>query len=348
METGLLDQLNPFMALISGRNQLADAIFYDVTSLTAAEWLSLGPWVDRKGGIVVVSPLKRQQPIRHYEQPLEFIVKEGNSIEAIVVAGVGSSVVGTAALARNVADGYDIDVAGIVSGYGMADVVVEALGGWYFYGKIDQLRFELQNGITNLNKYLSSIFARGGKVTDLIKNYEFPMDDFVPPSLDIRDLNEILLVRYVNATRPRLNIKLLLGHSKGNLLISSALNHISNELRSIVGDKTYARDDHSMQHLKVVTLGAVVDLPTKLIKAEHQYQFLGRLDVLGRANSPHLWWKHRICRNVDRRCRAPSQYEDSRILGRESSSKGARRRFARLHRRDERRRKRKGTHLSTH
>ena len=51
-----------------------------------------------------------------------------------------------------------------------------------------------------------------------------------------------------------------------------------------MGDKTYARDDHSMQHLKVVTLGAVVDLPSKLIKAEHQYQFLGRLDVLGRAN----------------------------------------------------------------
>ena len=115
METGLLDQLNPFMALISGRNQLADAIFYDVSSLTAAEWLSVGPWVDRKGGIIVVSPLKRQQPIRHYEQPLAFIIKEGNAVEAIVVAGVGSSVVGTAALtARNVADAYDIDVAGIV------------------------------------------------------------------------------------------------------------------------------------------------------------------------------------------------------------------------------------------
>ena len=201
-----------------------------------------------------------------------------------MVAGVGSSVVGTAALARNVADAYDINVAGVVSGYGLADVVLEALGGWYFYGKIDQFRYELENGLTNLNAFLSKMFAHGTDAMEVLRNYEFPLDDIVPPSMDVQDLTELLLIRYVHGT-PSLNVKLLVGHSKGNLLISSALNHINNEIRAGLGDEKYRGEDHSMQNLAVVTLGAVVDLPTKLIKQENQHQFLGRLDLLGRANS---------------------------------------------------------------
>jgi hypothetical protein len=289
MSMPILERNNPLMPLITGRNQLIDAVFYDVTSLTAREWLSLKPLEDRKGGIVVVSPLKTNEPIRHYEHPLEFIVKERDRVEAIAVAGVGSSVVGTAALARTVADTYNISVAGIVSGYGLSDVVLEGLGGWFFYGRIDQLRYEMEKGLADLNAFLSQTFARGDHAKAFLKNFEFPLDDYVPPSLDVSCLNEILLVRYLNATRPKMKIRLLVGHSKGSLLISSALNHMNNELISIIGNEKYHSEDLSMKNLVVVTLGAVVDLPTELIKRENQYQFLGSLDCLGRLNSRSLF-----------------------------------------------------------
>jgi len=292
MSMSILESNNPLMTLITGRNQLADAVFYDVTSLTAQEWLSLKPWVDRKGGIIAVSPRdptgSNKETIRHYKHALEFIISERDRVEAIAIAGVGSSVVGTAALARSVADTYKIEVAGIVSGYGLSDVVLEGLGGWFLYGKIDQLRYEMERGLADLNAILSKTFAQGSDGTAYLKNFEFPLDDYVPPSLDVSALNEILLVRYVNATRPKMKIRLLVGHSKGNLLISSALNHLNNELRSLLGEKRFKSEDLAMNNLAVVTLGAVVNLPDELIKKENQHQFLGTLDLLGRTNSRAL------------------------------------------------------------
>jgi hypothetical protein len=56
------------------------------------------------------------------------------------------------------------------------------------------------------------------------------------------------------------------------------------ELQGPDGETTDGPDD-PFNSLAVVTLGAVVDLPTSLIKKENQYQFLGTLDLLGRLNS---------------------------------------------------------------
>lgn len=47
---------------------------------------------------------------------------------------MGSSALGAAALARNVADHRRAPVAAIVAGLGLADVVTEALGGWFVFG----------------------------------------------------------------------------------------------------------------------------------------------------------------------------------------------------------------------
>ena len=44
---------------------------------------------------------------------------------------------GTAALARSIADALDADVAGIVTGYGLSDMMSEALGGWFAVGAAD-------------------------------------------------------------------------------------------------------------------------------------------------------------------------------------------------------------------
>lgn len=289
------NSLNPFLMLVNARNQAADTLFYDVAALTAKEWLALKPWVNRKGTIIVVSPgdSKRPDTIRPYEHTLEFLNKEGHLVDAIAVAGVGSSVVGTAALARSVADTYGCEVAGIVTGYGLGDAVLEGLGGWYFYGKIDQLRYELEKGSADLAAVLSQVFSKGIDPKEFRSYFDFRLDDYVPPTLDISALNNILLTRYWHRTRPRMRLRLLIGHSKGNLLISSALNHMCHELRGLDGDASGDRDD-PFNSLVVVTLGAVVDLPKAFIKPENQYQFLGSLDLLGRLNS------RSIAGNVDR------------------------------------------------
>ena len=102
----------------------------------------LSPLVGPEGTITVVSP--RGGGIRHYKSSLGFMLEQGDRIEIVAVAGVGSSALGTAALARNVADHFKRDVAGVITGYGMADVALEGLGGWFYYGGIDRLRYKME------------------------------------------------------------------------------------------------------------------------------------------------------------------------------------------------------------
>ena len=163
--------LNPFSVMFKARNQAIDSVFYDVSSLTFEEWLQLTPLVDKKGKIIVISPggsasqSVKPKPIRHYESSDEFLLSDDwKNVIAVAVAGVGSSVVGTAALARTVADACQGDVAGIVSGYGLSDVVLEGLGGWFFYGKIDQIRYEMQAVLEDMVAMISANFAKGGEV----------------------------------------------------------------------------------------------------------------------------------------------------------------------------------------
>ena len=59
----------------------------------------------------------------------DFADAGGSEIRTLVVAGVGSSALGAAAFARNVADACGTPVAAVVSGYGLADLLTEALGG---------------------------------------------------------------------------------------------------------------------------------------------------------------------------------------------------------------------------
>ena len=92
------------------RNAVLDSFFYDTASLTVEEKTKLSPLVDREGSIIVVPPSNSDRQIRHYKRALRFMNKEGPTIRAIAVAGVGSSVLGTAALARNIADALDTPV----------------------------------------------------------------------------------------------------------------------------------------------------------------------------------------------------------------------------------------------
>ena len=187
---------------VKARNALFDTVFYDVNSLTFEEWMGLNPLADRKGKIIVVSPTgsKKKETIRHYKSAQTFLKKEGNSVFAVVVTGVGSSVVGTAALARNVADackgmvGEEVeDVAGVVSGFGASDVVQEGLGGYFFYGMLNQCRFLFETAMENANAIISDSFAKATNIRDQVgKIFGTPLPDYVPIGVDVHALEHIL------------------------------------------------------------------------------------------------------------------------------------------------------------
>lgn len=141
---------------------------------------------------LVVSPRREKKKLRYYKQTRQFLDEKGQDIRAIVVAGVGSSAYGTAALARNVADTYGFDVAGIVAGYGGLDLPTEAIGGYFLLG----------------------LQERAGLRSTRI----------VAPTADVKTLVDILL-----ADPPQLEY--LVGHSKGSLLIDFALDQFVEELK---------------------------------------------------------------------------------------------------------------------
>jgi hypothetical protein len=280
----LLD-FTPLGLTMKARNALFDTVFYDVGALTFDEWMRLNPLADRKGKVIVVSPAGSQKPesIRHYESVQAFNhSKDWNSVFAVVVTGVGSSVVGTAALARNVADACKGivedeagDVAGVVSGFGASDVVQEGLGGYFFYGMLNQYRFLFETAVENTSAIISDSFAKVTNIRDQVgKFFGTPLPDYVPIGADVHALEHILDARYLHRNT---SIRLLVGHSKGNLLIADTLDHMSDEYKGV--------KHKAFHNLAVVTLGAVVDIAEDMIPRKNQYQFLGAFDGLGRINS---------------------------------------------------------------
>ncbi len=244
------------------RNAGLDALFYDIAALTPDEQAGLGPGVDEEGALIVVPPGGSGQRIRHHPDLTHFLAAEGATVQALVVAGVGSSALGTAALARNVADAYGIEVAGLVSGYGASDLLSEALGGWFFYGATDRFR----HGLRELARRAAPSVppapaASGGRVGARAR----PLS----PLADLDALGGLLA-----AAPPRL--RLLVGHSKGCLMIDHALERHADALRR------QGRDSPLFERLRIVTFGAVCDLPPVY---RHRHQFLGALDGFGGLNS---------------------------------------------------------------
>ena len=278
------------------RNQAADCFFYDVEALTLAEREALSPLVDMKGTIIVVPPRATGDVIRQYKTAFGFMLEEGDRIEMLAVAGVGSSVLGTAALARNVADHYEQDVAGIVTGYGLADIAVEGLGGYFYYGMIDRLRYKVERHVDRMlapqlpdaRREALTVAARAGvsdeaaraaagETRTLVPDFGYPLGSLdALGNSDVRALRDILL-----AGPPKL--RLLVGHSKGNFLIGFVLNHMKDELEAMA-DELRNRHHPLFNHLSVVTLGAVVDLPIDAFDL-NACQFLGQFDALGQINS---------------------------------------------------------------
>lgn len=259
----------PFDALTAGvqqRNTMADWMFYDVGALSAAEFTLLSRQTNREGAILVVEPSNGDDAVRiqKFETFGEFRSEPGDLLRHFTIAGVGSSDVGAAAFARTLANHLDAPVGAIVSGYGMADLLGEALGGWFFFRTANQA-LEL---MAQFQRALSVSYVdrgeteRGGIASQGDRTGAGAM---LSPETGT-------LVRLLGEEERR--IETLLGHSKGCLSISYALQEIAS--RSDQSHFNRARDVH------VITTGAVVAFPDGLNRLN---QYLGSLDWFGGMNS---------------------------------------------------------------
>lgn len=260
--------INAFAPTVVSRNAFIDLMFYDVGALTEEEGELLSPWLDHEGTILWVPPGSSGEPIAHFPSTEEFLNEKWLDIQAVVVAGVGSSALGTAALARNVANACGFEVAGVVSGYGVSDLVSEAMGGWFIFGAADAVRHGWRESLAWWERMVHAASPAASR----------------PAARAARALRQgtsdlQALVRILDSVPP--NLTLLVGHSKGNLLVDYALERLARRVGS--GHHPYFED------LRVVTLGAIVDFPNRFRKTR---QFLGAYDWFGGLNSrldlPHV------------------------------------------------------------
>ncbi len=253
-------------------NTSLDTVFYDVGCLSQPERMWLSTHNNPEGSILVVYPASAGKEIRNLA-PKDFVEEQSNTAEAetidtVVVAGVGSSAIGTAALARSVADQRGRPAAGIVSGLGMADLLSEALGGWFVLGAHNRMR----------DNYAKMLDALG--IKDHVRDQETHED--IKSELRAADIREerfiygspdsTALLYLLLKLGPK--VKLLVGHSKGNYSIENAMAGWIAECKengSPLPDK-----------LCIVTLGAVLRFPAECTDV---HQFIGRLDYFGEMNS---------------------------------------------------------------
>ncbi len=241
------------------QNTSLDQLFYDVDALTESEQLLLINEVNREGSILVVWPrgAHGEDGVRKYQNVAEFCAAPGQKLRRFSIAGVGSSDLGAAAFARTLADTYGEPVGAIVAGYGVSDLLSEALGGWLVLGQANRVLqlYELAT-IGSQSTELRGPYAMGARV----------MGEFEPRDDSLAILNLLL--------EEDREIVSLTGHSKGCLSIAYALEALMRKGES--GAIERARDIH------VTMVGTVVALPAGMRRVD---QMIGQLDWFGGLNS---------------------------------------------------------------
>lgn len=266
------DNYGEYVSFFNNDNARFDRFFYDLSVLTPEEETDIGnhtkgPDRIKDGSVIVVKPKRLRISEESKELECYFLAEnvkgsasehkdELEDIDTVVVAGVGSSVFGTAALAKKVAEISNKSVAGIVSGYGFNNVSEEALQGWFDLGRI------------NIHRHNIACSIYDGKKQQDILNLEKKVNE-IPEMIGLNTL----LTKYCK------KVEKLIGHSKGNLIIASTLYNLlvektlDNELRD------------QLEKYRVLTLGAVVYFPEEF---KQVYQYIGSQDNFGFLNS--RWW----------------------------------------------------------
>ena len=245
------------------RNMVFDTVFYDVGGLSAQEHADLiGRVVDfDEGGMLVVWPQQAERKIEYFALSADLVAAHPD-LDAVAIAGVGSSPLGTAALARQVADAHGAKVVGVISGYGAADVISEALGGWIDFGRRNHTRAAIEQV-----RALGVAGGNGASADALKAEYRIPSDYLLVDEPESNTLVNLML-------RHGDKLRLLVGHSKGALNIQNAAHGFELDPRAA---------EVSIDQLRVVTFGCGITLPARF---RHLDQFVGTYDVLGRLNTP--------------------------------------------------------------
>jgi hypothetical protein len=258
------------------RNVVLDRMFYDVGALTDKEFHHLVASANPEGEIIVVYPrnTKGEVGVQKYATFEKFLEAPGKRITKFSIAGVGSSEVGAAALARSLADFTREPVGAIVAGYGIPDLVSESLGGWFYFGAASRMMETIQRAAVpdserkaRLERALSATDTAPSKTAPsaaLPSNLADNWSGFGPDTL--------ILVRLLQDSDRQIDT--ILGHSKGCLSIASALEGLSLLNRS--------SDIARAKRARIITTGAVVEFPAGFSNVR---QYLGTLDWFGGINS---------------------------------------------------------------
>lgn len=240
-----------FREALRNGNILLDALFYDVRVVTAEEAAAIAPWKAREGTILIVPP-SGAGTLRVCSGRESFVDAGGAELTTLTVAGVGSSALGTAAFARNVADAVGAPVAAVVSGYGLADLATEATGGFLWSA-----------GLTSLH----DLWERLDRSLDWIRDAAVdPLAGGSDPVVAERDAD---VVRALLADE-RLSFDLIVAHSKGNMVVGEALHALQREDR--------VRADHIGETVHIVSISSRLQMPRSCRQVT---EIVGRWDLIG-------------------------------------------------------------------
>ncbi|WP_159727514.1 hypothetical protein [Methylosinus sp. Ce-a6] len=280
--------VEPALRVLRMGNTALDSLFYDVNvfwtelfwrgtavvtsdagashSTQAFAMLNLGALTNPEGSILVVDAGRAPYVRRFDDVPgfLQYANGEGAELRTISVTGVGSSALGSASFAWNLSVALAEPVAAIVPGYGVADVVQQALGGWFGFGLTNWIKKATQEALADVAPETSKI-GRGLMMT--APGHVSAETTGAPVFRRGSGSSDVLHAVLVESRF----IERVFGHSKGALVIDNAIR----DLPAPTSDR-----------LKIVTFGCPV---AKDVDDADYRQFLGLLDGLGLLNS---WGNH--------------------------------------------------------
>ena len=253
----------PVLEAARRRNVVLDQRFYDVGALTQTEVDWLVQERNIEGSVLIVFPrgARGDMGVHKYPDYAALRAAPGALLTRFSVAGVGSSDLGAAALARNLADHCGEPVGAVVAGYGFADVISEGIGGWFVLGAANRM-LSLLHDVGDA--WMTDGRAKGTEAA--VRSAQ----DASARSIAGPDSDTLLSLLRDDDRRSTI----LLGHSKGCLSIAAALFRLAATGPSAALDRA--------REVRVVTTGAVVEFPRSFDKVA---QFLGGLDWFGAMNS---------------------------------------------------------------
>jgi hypothetical protein len=277
--------IEPMLQLCRLTNTALDILFYDVGVLTTGllakgrtiatressnrasakhplEKINLGASLNPSGSVIVVDANLDPYVSEPYTNMGAFLDyangPEGRTLRTLTVTGVGSSAYGSVAFAWDISEALGEPVAAIVPGYGLADVIPQALGGWYGFEMYNLLQMGTQHVLANVAPSLAVMGKDLALTTPGRQMAPTGAPVFRQGSAASDDVHAIL--------EAVSRITRLVGHSKGALAIENALRSLSDSARA----------------LAVLTFGCVIG-------EERQnttyVQSLGWIDGLGILNS---------------------------------------------------------------